>query len=61
MIQQDVYAELGKFINGEKTGRTSDDEIIIFEQHRYSFAGYCRCRDVYEKALAGEWMGMDFA
>jgi alanine dehydrogenase len=47
-----VPAELGEIIAGLKTGRTSDDELIIFDSTGTALQDVAASAIVYEKALA---------
>ena len=47
-----VYAELGEIITGLKDGRTSDDEIIIFDSTGTALQDVSAAAVVYEKAVS---------
>lgn len=47
-----VYAELGEIIAGRKAGRTSNDEIIIFDSTGTALQDVAASAIVYEKAVA---------
>jgi len=47
----DVHAELGEVIAGKKTGRCSDDEVIIFDSTGTALQDVAAAVIVYEKAL----------
>ena len=57
MKQSDVYAELGQIIAGEKKGRTSDEEIIVFDSTGTALQDIASAAIVYEKAISRN-MGM---
>ena len=50
--KQDVHAELGEIIAGKKAGRTSDDEIIIFDSTGTALQDVAAAAIVYEKAVS---------
>jgi alanine dehydrogenase len=50
--KEDVYAELGEIVTGKKPGRTSDDEIIIFDSTGVAIEDAVAAVTVYEKAGA---------
>jgi alanine dehydrogenase len=50
--KEDVYAELGEIVAGKKCGRTSDDEIIIFDSTGVAIEDAVAAVAVYEKARA---------
>src|SRR5215204_2369175 len=52
MKQSDVHAELGQIITGEKPGRTSDKEIIIFDSTGTALQDIAAAAIVYEKAIS---------
>jgi alanine dehydrogenase len=62
MTIADVHAELGEIISGKKPGRTSTDEIIIFDSTGTALQDVAAAAIVYEKAVRKN-MGvkMDFA
>jgi ornithine cyclodeaminase/alanine dehydrogenase len=49
--QADVHAELGEVISGIKKGRTSKDEIIIFDSTGTALQDVAAAAIVYEKAM----------
>lgn len=51
LAKADVHAELGEVIAGKKPGRTSDDEIIIFDSTGTALQDVAAAAIVYEKAL----------
>lgn len=62
LTRDDVYGELGEVIAGLKPGRTSADEIIIFDSTGMALQDVVTAAAVYEKALsAGVGTLMDFA
>ena len=50
MRKEDVYAELGEIVAGRKSGRTTDDEIIIFDSTGVAMEDAVTAAAVYEKA-----------
>jgi alanine dehydrogenase len=52
MRKGDVYAELGEIVAGKKSGRTSDDEIFIFDSTGVAIEDAVAAVAVYEKARA---------
>jgi alanine dehydrogenase len=46
-----VHAELGEIIAGLKPGRTSDEEIIIFDSTGMALQDVAAASIVYEKAI----------
>ena len=52
MRKADVYAELGEIVAGKKAGRTTDDEIIIFDSTGVAMEDAVAAAAVYEKARA---------
>jgi alanine dehydrogenase len=52
MTNEDVYAELGEVIAGVKPGRTSSDEIIIFDSTGMALQDVVAAAAVYERALS---------
>jgi alanine dehydrogenase len=62
MKKSDVYAELGELVTGRKPGRTSDDEIIIFDSTGTALQDVAAALIVYEKACkAGIGASFDLA
>jgi alanine dehydrogenase len=51
MTRADVHAELGEVIAGKKPGRTSADEIIIFDSTGMALQDVAAAAVVYEKAM----------
>jgi alanine dehydrogenase len=58
--KEKVYAELGEIVAGKKSGRVSDDEIIIFDSTGIAIEDAAAAAIVYEKACAGK-IGHHFA
>lgn len=52
MRKEDVDAELSEIVAGRKVGRTTDDEIIIFDSTGIALEDAVAATAVYEKALA---------
>jgi alanine dehydrogenase len=62
MKQSDVHAELGQIIAGQKPGRISDEEIIIFDSTGTALQDIAAAVIVYEKAMSRDYgMKMNFA
>jgi alanine dehydrogenase len=59
MRKEDVYAELCEIVAGQKIGRASDDEIIIFDSTGVAIEDAVAAAAVYERAL-GDGIGTDF-
>ena len=57
VTKADVHAELGEVIAGKKAGRTSDDEIIIFDSTGTALQDVAAAAIVYERAM-GAGMGV---
>jgi alanine dehydrogenase len=51
MSERDVYAELGEIIAGNKPGRISKDEIIVFDATGTALQDVAAAAAVYEKAI----------
>ena len=59
--KQDIHAELGEVIAGEKPGRTSDDEIIIFDSTGTALQDVAAAAIVFERAMsAGVGLAVNF-
>jgi alanine dehydrogenase len=61
MDKSDVYAELGAIIVGRTPGRTSAEEIIIFDSTGTALQDVAAASVVYEKALGagkGAWLNL---
>jgi len=54
MRKEDVYAELSEIVAGRKPGRTSDDEIIVFDSTGVATEDAVAAVAVYEKARSDE-------
>jgi ornithine cyclodeaminase/alanine dehydrogenase len=52
MKKNDVHAELGECVAGDKTGRTSTEEITIFDSTGMALQDVIVAAAVYEKAVA---------
>ena len=52
MRQENVYAELAEIVAGQKPGRTSEEEIIIFDSTGVAIEDAITAATVYEKAQA---------
>jgi len=50
ITKDDVHAELGEIIAGKKPGRTSEDEIIIFDSTGTALQDVAAAAIVYERA-----------
>ena len=62
MRNEDVYAELSAIVSGNKPGRTSDDEIIIFDSTGIALEDAVAAVAVYQRACAaGTRNRLDFA
>jgi ornithine cyclodeaminase/alanine dehydrogenase-like protein (mu-crystallin family) len=62
MRREDVRAELAEVVTGRKTGRTSPDEIIVFDSTGTALQDVAASRLVYERALAaGVGISVDLA
>jgi ornithine cyclodeaminase/alanine dehydrogenase len=49
-----VHAELGEIVAGQKPGRTSDDEITIFDSTGTALQDVAAAAAIYEKAMSEE-------
>ena len=57
----EVYAELGEIVCGKKPGRTSAEEITIFDSTGMALQDVASAALVYEKAVtAGKGIRLDF-
>ncbi|HWN99629.1 MAG TPA: ornithine cyclodeaminase family protein [Blastocatellia bacterium] len=54
LTKQDVHAELGEVITGKKPGRTSDEEIIIFDSTGTALQDVAAAAIVYERAVSAK-------
>jgi alanine dehydrogenase len=62
MRKSDVYAELGAIVAGRRPGRTSDEEITIFDSTGTALQDVAAALIVYEKALgAGLGISLNLA
>jgi alanine dehydrogenase len=52
LTKADVHGELGEVIAGKKAGRTSDDEIIIFDSTGTALQDVAAAAMVYERAVS---------
>jgi alanine dehydrogenase len=61
VTSQDVHAELGEIIAGQKSGRASDDEIIIFDSTGTALQDVAAAAIVFERAAsAGVGLAVNF-
>jgi ornithine cyclodeaminase/alanine dehydrogenase-like protein (mu-crystallin family) len=60
MTRADVHAELGQIIEGTKPGRTSDDEIIVFDSSGTALQDVAAAAAVYRRAV-GQQQGVHFS
>jgi len=56
MRKEDIYAELSEIVAGRKPGRTSEDEITIFDSTGVAIEDAAAATLVYEKACAAKVM-----
>lgn len=56
MRKEDIYADLSEIVMGRKPGRTSDDEITIFDSTGVAIQDAAAATLVYEKACAAKIM-----
>jgi ornithine cyclodeaminase/alanine dehydrogenase-like protein (mu-crystallin family) len=52
--QAKAYAELGEIITGRKPGRTSADEIIVFDSTGVAIQDVAAAACAYERAIAAK-------
>ena len=52
MTRADVHAELGQLLVGEKAGRSSNDEIIIFDSTGTGLQDVAAAAAIYERCIA---------
>lgn len=52
LTKQDVHAELGEVVTGKESGRTSEEEIIIFDSTGTALQDVAAAAIVYERALS---------
>jgi ornithine cyclodeaminase/alanine dehydrogenase len=56
MCKEDIYADLAEIVTGQKTGRTGDDEITIFDSTGVAIEDAAAATLVYEKACTAKIM-----
>jgi len=62
VTRDDVYAELGEIVTGRKPGRTSEEEVIIFDSTGTALQDVAAAAVVYERALhAGRGVKLNLA
>jgi alanine dehydrogenase len=62
LTREDVHAELGEVLAGLKSGRTSMDEVIVFDSTGMALQDVVAAATVYEKALrTGKGTLLNFA
>jgi len=62
VTRENVHAELGEIVAGKKAGRTSNDEITIFDSTGMALQDAAAAALVYEKAMqTGKGKTVDFA
>ena len=54
LTKQDVHAELGDLITGKKAGRTSEDDVIIFDSTGTALQDVAAAAIVYERAVSAK-------
>ena len=54
MTRDEVRAELGEIVAGRKHGRTTDDEIIVFDSTGMALQDVAAAAVVYERAIKAE-------
>jgi alanine dehydrogenase len=54
VTRADAHAELGEIVAGKKTGRTSDEEITVFDSTGTALQDVAAAAILYEKAVASE-------
>jgi ornithine cyclodeaminase/alanine dehydrogenase-like protein (mu-crystallin family) len=52
LSSSDVHADLGDIVSGARPGRTSDDEIIVFDSTGTAIEDVASAAMIYERALA---------
>ncbi|PLR86792.1 ornithine cyclodeaminase [Bacillus canaveralius] len=52
--ENNIYAELGELVSGERTGRENDQEITIFKSVGLAIADIVVAKYLYEKALKND-------
>jgi ornithine cyclodeaminase/alanine dehydrogenase-like protein (mu-crystallin family) len=62
LTRADVHAELGEVVAGRKSGRTSHEEVILFDSTGTALQDAAAAAVVYEKAVrAGRGITLNFA
>ena len=51
ITRNDIYAEIGELVLGQKPGRVNDNEITIFDTTGMAIQDLCTANFIYEKAL----------
>jgi ornithine cyclodeaminase/alanine dehydrogenase-like protein (mu-crystallin family) len=51
MLPGDVHATLSELVTGTKSGRTSDDEIVIFDSTGTALQDVASAAAIYERAI----------
>jgi ornithine cyclodeaminase/alanine dehydrogenase-like protein (mu-crystallin family) len=54
MRKEDIYGELSEIVAGRRAGRTSDDEIIVFDSTGIAIEDAAAATLVYEKACTAK-------
>jgi alanine dehydrogenase len=52
LTRADVHAELGEIVTGKKTGRSNDDEIIVFDSTGIALQDVAAAAAVYERVMS---------
>lgn len=61
VAREDIHAELGDIVTGRKSGRVSEEEIILFDSTGTALQDAAAAAIVYEKALEkGKGINLDF-
>jgi alanine dehydrogenase len=55
MTRADVHAELGEVVAGRRPGRTSDDELVVFDSTGTALQDVAAAALLYERAVACGW------
>jgi len=62
VAKMDVYAELGEIVAGKKIGRTSNEELVIFDSTGMALQDVAAAALVYEKAVSARaGLSIEFA
>jgi len=62
MQRTDVHAELAEVVSGSKPGRTSDQEVVVFDSTGTALQDVAAAVAVHEKAVrSGTGKSIDFA